>query len=81
MSKETFISEVNRFREKARTLGCEYVDVLSKDVHSIVGGYPGPNHQMPSCCDAMRALMKPGDVVMESPKSGKGASLKIRYFL
>jgi 5-methylcytosine-specific restriction protein A len=46
-----------------------------------VGGYPGENHRMPVCCEVMRSTMAPGDQVVETPPSGKGAALTIRYRL
>ncbi|WP_179093444.1 hypothetical protein [Paenibacillus sp. FSL H8-0259] len=45
-----------------------------------LGGYPGLNHSMPSCCKAMYDYKKPIDTVMEAPPKGKGATLKIRYY-
>lgn len=59
--------------------GC--VEVRSGDVHTRLGGYPGPSHRMPTCCDAMRSMMLPGDVVLRQPPKGSGASLVIRYAL
>ena len=35
---------------------------------------------MPTCCLAMMDLMSDNDVVLDAPPSGKGATLKIRYY-
>jgi hypothetical protein len=78
---QLFISEVQRIINEARSQGKTYVDIVSRDVHINVGGYPGDNHKMPSCCSAMRSLMKNGDIILESPPKGNGATLKIRYFV
>jgi len=58
-----------------------FVDVVSGELHGLVGGYPGKNHRMPVCCDVMRKAMQPGDSVRTSPLKGKGATLTIRYIL
>lgn len=66
--------------EKISSMATAYVDINSGDIHRAVGGYPGKNHHMPTCCDVMYKLMKGTDEVVSSPPSGKGASLTIRYY-
>jgi len=66
---------------KGKEEGNLHLDVIAGDLHRIVGGYPGPQHRMPLCCDVMRKAMKPGDEVLSSPPKGKGATLNIRYYL
>lgn len=61
--------------------GQPHVDVNSGDLHREVGGYPGPAHRMPACCNVLRAAMRTGDEVIEAPPSGMGASLTIRFKL
>lgn len=63
----------------AEAAGRDYVDILSSDLHTKLGGYPGPNHRMPVCCDVMHTEMGNDDKVLESPPSGRGATLEIRY--
>jgi len=58
-----------------------YVDVTSGDLHRRVGEYPGPNHRMPICCSVMRQAMQGGDVILDEPPKGNGATLTIRYRL
>ena len=58
-----------------------YIDVRSGDLHTTVGGYPGHDHRMPVCCSVMYAEMRTHDIILDSPPSGKGASLVIRYKL
>ena len=41
-----------------------HVDVASGDLHRRLGGYPGPGHVMPNCCQVMRRLMTAGDRVL-----------------
>jgi hypothetical protein len=36
--------------------------ITSGDLYRSVGGYPGSNHGMPICCDAMEAEIMPGDM-------------------
>ncbi len=66
-----------------------YVEIAAKQLHELVGGYPGPDHRMPICCRVMYDAMGPGDRVVQEPKprtsasAGKvrraGADLVIRY--
>lgn len=65
----------------ARKEGRPFIDIKSGDLHKKLGGYPGNNHRMPSCCSVMRSFMKEGDQVLFQPPSGRGASLEIRYLL
>jgi|Deesub1362A_J573_1020465.scaffolds.fasta_scaffold00057_96 hypothetical protein len=65
----------------AEKRGEKWVDVISGDLHRIVGGYPGPNHRMSLCCKTMYSEMRLGDEILYSPSSGKGATLRIRYRL
>lgn len=55
------------------------VEVRAGDLHREVGGYPGPRHRMPVCCAEMRAVMRAGDCIVQSPPRGAGASLVARY--
>lgn len=57
------------------------VMINSGELHAIVGGYPGPDHRMPLCCQVMRESMREGDAIIQSPPSGQGASLIIEYKL
>jgi len=67
--------------EEAEHNGLSHIDVQAGNLHRQVGGYPGANHRMPICCDAMRAIMTPGDRILDAPPSRRGASLTIRYKL
>ena len=49
--------------------------------HRQVGGYPGPSHRMPICCEVMYQEMGSRDKSEASLPKGKGASLRIRYDL
>ena len=65
----------------ASTQGLPYIDVIAGWLHEQVGEYPGPEHRMPVCCAVMRSEMRPGDLILDQPPKGVGASLTIRYFL
>lgn len=65
---------------KIKSMTKEYIDLNSGDIHRQVGGYPGKNHHMPTCCDTMYQTMKGSDEVISSPPRGKGASLTVRYY-
>lgn len=79
--KELFMEEIKRQQDIAKKAGKKFVNLTSRDIHQEVGGYPARNHKMPSCCEAMYALMKTGDEVVAAPPSGKGAYLTIKYNL
>jgi len=66
---------------KSEELGLVAVEVNSGNLHRRVGGYPGPDHRMPMCCEAMYALMGVADSIVAQPASGKGASVVVRYVL
>ena len=66
---------------RAEAKGEPYIDICSGDLHRQVGGYPGPNHRMPQCCDAMYGEQRASDDVLAAPRKRKGASLIIRYQL
>jgi hypothetical protein len=81
MDSEAFRQEIEKQKREARANGQKYVDIRSGDVHAIVGGYPGTNHRMPACCNVMYSMMGKNDGILNAPFKGKGASLKIRYYL
>ena len=80
-SRSKALHALLKWLREAKEAGREYIDVRAGDLHRKVGGYPGPDHRMPLCCDVMRRLMGPEDVVLEEPPSGYGANLVIRYYL
>ena len=81
VNAETFRNELKKMLIEAKDQGEKYIDVKSGDLHRQVGDYPGKNHKMPSCCSVMKSAMKTNDEILESPPSGKGASLVIRYYI
>lgn len=76
-----FESALNVALADASRSGKALLRVRSGDLHRKVGGYPGPSHQVPLCCRAMRAAMQPGDRMIESPPKGTGANLVVEYRL
>jgi 5-methylcytosine-specific restriction protein A len=62
-------------------MGLVAIDVNSGNLHRRVGGYPGSDHRMPMCCEAMYSAMNDGDSIVSQPESGKGASVIVRYKL
>ncbi len=67
--------------EEAERQNLSEIEIDAGELHRKVGGYPGPHHRMPSCCDAIRAEIRLGDLVVHSPPKGKGASLRVRFKL
>lgn len=83
LTKIDFINEIQQLKYESRINGSVSIDILAGDLHRSMGDYPGPNHRMPSCCDAMYECMETskGDMIVEKPDKGRGAKLKIRYYL
>ena len=76
-----FQSELDRIFASTQQEGKSFIEVKSGDLHRSVGGYPGPNHRMPMCCTVMKRNMKPGDQILQQPRSGLGATLTMRFQL
>jgi hypothetical protein len=64
-----------------RATAQDFADVLITcgDLYRSVGGYPGSDHGMPVCCDAMEAEILPGDIVLVEKDTGAG--MTVRYYL
>ncbi|WP_017688015.1 hypothetical protein [Paenibacillus sp. PAMC 26794] len=75
--KSIIDEELRKRFSEARAAGSEYLDVISGDIHKELGF----KNRMPSCCHAMREMMKMGDAILEAPPKGDGAKFKVRYFL
>jgi hypothetical protein len=80
-TKDQFQSEIRSQLRNAELRGANFLELNSGLVHRKLGGYPGTNHQMPSCCDAMYDEKRSEDTILSAPKNGRGASLTIRYAL
>jgi len=80
---EEFKMELHRMMLEAIKEGKQCAEINAGDLHRRVGDYPGRNHRMPVTCEVMRAAFAPdaGDLILEEPPSGQGASLTIRYVL
>lgn len=80
---EDFKLELHRMMLEAVKNGEESIEIRAGDLHRRVGEYPGKDHRMPVCCKVMLDAFAPdeGDVMVQKPPSGQGASLTIRYVL
>lgn len=65
----------------AQLLSLDHLIVNARDLHELVGNYPGPNSRMSACCDVMHQEYREGDTILEGTPKGKGARLTIRYQL
>ena len=70
---------LSRRFQMAAEAGRRSLEIMARDLHREVGGYPGSKHQMPLCCEIMEAEMRKGDVVVTRPRVGYGARFVIRY--
>jgi hypothetical protein len=80
-SAEDFQAVLRQEFAEASARGDMCLRISAGKLHKRVGGYPGANHRMPVCCNVMRAMMRAGDVVVDAPPKGLGASLEIEYRL
>jgi hypothetical protein len=84
-SREVSLVSVDHFRQELRAQmkratkhGSIDIVINSGELYRSLGGYPGSLHGMPTCCDAMRAEMKPGDVLLVEQTSGPGMTVRYR---
>lgn len=82
-TKSDFLLAIQELKNLSRSQALEYIEILSSDLHKKLGHYSGTNHRMASCSDAMYDSMveHKGDEVITKPPKGRGATLKIRYYL
>ena len=81
MRAEDFWAALRGRFKRAAEMGETSLEVRSGDLHEEVGGYPGSNHRMPTCCEVMRGEMTKADEVLAEPPKGNGAKVRIRYCL
>jgi hypothetical protein len=72
------LSETLRHAEQG---GAVAIEIRSGELHRALGGYPGIDHRMPVCCEAMYKEQRASDTILSQPPKGKGASVVIRYQL
>ena len=78
---QTFLTIINILLRVAQAYNDPFIDIHAGRLHRFVGGYPGRDHRMPACNNAMRRVMRQGDQILNEPRRGEGASLTIRYHL
>lgn len=80
LRKEDFERELIALLAEAEKQGRTGVTVSAGELHRRAGGYPGPDHRMPSCCNAMRSVARtlPGTEVPNDLKLN-GASFAIKF--
>jgi len=76
---QNFRHELLAMFNEAEKQDLSSVEIKARKLHRRVGGYPGPNHRMPTCCDVMLAEKRANDRILSQPRKGKGASLTIHY--
>ena len=78
-SRQDFKDMLTTVLEEAVRAGATHCDVRAADLHARVGGYPGRGHSLPTCCSAMRDMMKEGDEVLIEPARGHGPAFQVSY--
>lgn len=80
-SIEDFQAELNSIFSLAIENRLTAVVVEAGKLHRRVGGYPGFDHRISTCCRVMRKNLMRGDEVLSEPPSGAGATLTIKYLI
>jgi len=80
-STDDFRNALTEVFRSAEHLGLVAVDITAGNLHRRVGGYPGADHRMAACCNAMRDMMGSEDEIVAEPPARDGASVRIRYQL
>ena len=80
-SIDHFRQELRDQLEQATKRRAQHLLVNAGELHRAVGGYPGPNQRLHSCCDVMKADMVTGDEIVGDLENCQAAALTIRYQL
>jgi hypothetical protein len=67
-SVHDFRMELRAQLERAQKRGAPHIEINAGELHRRRGGYPGPSHQMPSCCQAMHAEKRADDEVIDASR-------------
>jgi hypothetical protein len=79
---DDFRTELRQQFERAQAQGRAHIEVNAGELHRTLGGYPGADHRMPTCCSALKEEFARGNaVVIWEPPSTDGASLTMLYGL
>lgn len=81
ITADSIVDIVNGMKRNAKLKGLEYIEITSKEVHDIIGGYENGNSRYPMCCNAMYNVLNSKDEIIYAPPKGKGSRLKIKYYL
>jgi len=80
-SFDHFQRELRAQFDRAEKRRAQTIVVNSGELHRAVGGYPGPNERLQTCCEVMKEEVRSGDVIMGDLDNCRGAALIIRYQL
>lgn len=67
--------------EEAAKRYAKNIVINAGELHRAVGGYPGPDQRLQTCCDVMKAEMRTGDAIIGDLANAQAAALMIRYQL
>jgi hypothetical protein len=80
-SIDEFRQELRDQLSRATKRRAENIVINAVELHHAVGGHPGPNQNLQSCCDVMKAEMQTGDAIIGDLENCQAAALTIRYQL
>jgi hypothetical protein len=71
MQAVLFRRELLRRFKADEALGAPTVDINAGDIHRAVGGHPGSDHRMATCCGVIYAEQGPNDQIIAQPPKRK----------
>jgi UDP-N-acetylmuramyl pentapeptide synthase len=78
VSVDHFRQELLAQMGRASARGAIDMLVNSGELHRSLGGNLGSAQGMPSCCEAMQAEIKPGDILLVEKANGAGMTVRYR---
>lgn len=74
-----YVDYLERRFNEAEKEQLEYIEILAKEIHETLSEKP----TLPTCCSAMRRVMREGDEILVDTDNASGSSikLKIRYYI
>jgi hypothetical protein len=77
-STQDFVQLITIVLRTSQAYNLDFKILSAKEIHTFIGGYPGNNHRIPNCCNAMRQLMIAGDEIIGLPNDGANFTIKYK---
>lgn len=74
---EDFRAELHAQFARAQANHFSFIEIISGELHRVVGGYPGSSHRMPACCAVMRSAQRGGGEIVDAQRNPLPMTAKI----